>query len=180
MSMSMPLRVSDDAPGLSDLRDGLGDDLGVTLLHRRRDVDVEAVGADDRAGVVEDLVTHHDDMVDLAVGVDDAVPGGEGARRPADLVQCGGDLAVVLRMFVRENQVGCRLDAARLVAVHPLDLGRPLPAFVGEVELERSDSLGISAGERVLDGRLPPEFAQLIGHDWQISLLTCAKVLQLA
>ena len=131
----------------------------MALLHRRRDVDVEAVGPDDRASVVEHLVTHDDDVVDLAVGVDDAVPGGEGARRPADLVQCGGDLAVVVRVFVREDQIGGRLDAARLVAVHPLDLGRPLPAFVGEVELERTDSLRISAGQRVLDGRLPPSSA---------------------
>ena len=41
----------DDAPGLSDLGDGFGDDLVMALLHRRRDVDVEAVGPDDGDGV---------------------------------------------------------------------------------------------------------------------------------
>ena len=70
----------DNTPGLGDLRDRLGDDLVVALLHRRRDVDVEAVGADHRPGVVEQLVADDDDVVNLAVGVDDAVPGGERAR----------------------------------------------------------------------------------------------------
>jgi hypothetical protein len=113
----------------------------------------------------------------LTAGVDDAVPGGERARRPADLVQCGGNLAVVVRVLVREDQIGVRLDGARLVTVHPLDLRRPLPAFVGEIEFEPTDSLRVSAGERVLDGRLPIEFGQLIGHNWQISPDTHAEVL---
>ena len=87
----------------------------------------------------------------------------------ADLVQRGGDLAVVVRVFVRQHQIGGGFDAAGLVAVHPLNLGRPLPAFFGEVELERTDALGISAGEGVLDGRLPVEFGQLIGHECRLT-----------
>ena len=44
------------------------------------------------------------------------------------------------------------------------------PAFVGEIEPEPPDALRLAARQRVLDGRLPADVGQLIGHVVQINL----------
>ena len=59
------------------------------------------MGADHLAGVVEQLVPDHYDVMHLAPGVEDAVPGGKRARGPTDLVERGSHLAVVVGMLVR-------------------------------------------------------------------------------
>ena len=141
----------------------------VGVVHRRRDVDVEAVGADHVAGVVEDLVADDYDVVNLTSGVDDAVPGAERTGGPPDLLQRGRDLAVVVGMLVRQHQVGGRVHGAGVVAVHPLDLGRPLPALIGEREPEPTDALGLTARQCTLDRRLPLEIGQLIRHVVQVN-----------
>ena len=89
--------------------------------------------------------------------------------RPPDLFQRRRDLAVVVGVLVRQHQIGGRVHRAGLVAVHPLDLGRPLPALVGEIEPEPTDALGLAAGQCVLDRRLPLEIGQLIRHVVQIN-----------
>ena len=62
------------------------------------------------------------------------------------------------------------MHGAGLVPVHVFDLRRPLPAFVGEIEPEPPDPLRVAARQCVLDGRLPLDVGQLIGHVVQISL----------
>ena len=127
------------------------------------------MGADHPIAVVEELVPHDDDVMNVTVGVDDPMPGGEGTGGAADLVERGGDLAVVVGMLVRQHEVGGRVHVSGFVAVHPLDLRRPLPAFIGEIEPKPTDTLGFSPCQRVLDGRLPLEVGQLIGHIVQIN-----------
>jgi hypothetical protein len=122
------------------------------------------VRADHPTAVVEELVADHHDVVYAAAGVDDPVPGGEGARRPPNLVERGGDLSVVLRVLVRQHQIRRGLHRAGLVPVHPLDLRRPLPPFVGEIEPEPTDPMGVSPSESLLNGRLPLGLSQLVGH----------------
>jgi hypothetical protein len=131
------------------------------------------MGPDDPALVIEELVAHHDDVMNVTAGVDDAVPGGEGAGGTADLLQRGGDLAVIVGMLVRQHEVGREVHAPGFVAVHPLDLRRPLPAFVGEIEPKPADPLRLSPGEGVLDRRFALEVGQLIGHVVQINLTIC-------
>jgi hypothetical protein len=65
-------------------------------------------------------------------------------------------------MFVRQHQFGGRHDGARLIAVHPLHLLRPLPAFFVEIEPKGTGTLRVSPGQRALDGRLLVGIARLI------------------
>ena len=95
LACSMPLRASANSATAAVTT------LVVGLLHRRCDVDVEAVRADHLAGVVEELVADHHDLMHLASGVEDAMPGGKCAGGAADLVQRGRHLAVVVGMLVR-------------------------------------------------------------------------------
>lgn len=118
----MPLVCSIGPRNLGDLGDRRAEDLVLVIERRRSDVDIEPVGADHPVAFVEKLVADHHDMVHLALGVDDPVPGGERTRRAADLVQSRGHLAIVLGVLVGQHEFGRRFDGARLVAVHPLDL----------------------------------------------------------
>jgi len=64
----------------------------------------------------------------------------------ADQIEGVSDLAVIVGVFVGQHHFGGGVDRARWVAVHLLDLGRPLPAPVVEVEAEPADPLGITTG----------------------------------
>jgi hypothetical protein len=58
-----------------------------------------------------------------ALNVDDAVASAEGLMCPADFIEGGGYLFVVLWMFVRQHQSGGGPHGARFIAVHSLDFG---------------------------------------------------------
>jgi hypothetical protein len=69
-------------------------------------------------------VTGHDyDLAGMALNVDDAVACAEWLMCPADFIEGGGYLFIVLWMFVRQHHSGGRLHGARLIAVHFLDFG---------------------------------------------------------
>ncbi len=69
-------------------------------------------------------MTGHDyDLAGTALDVDDAVASAERLMCPADFIEGGGYLFIVLWMFVRQHQSGGRLHGARLIAVHSLDFG---------------------------------------------------------
>jgi hypothetical protein len=72
-------------------------------------VDVEALVANDFARVVSESLTVDDDFVGLAADVDDAVAGIDRTVGAANLGQGGGDLGVVVGVFVRItcSVVGC-------------------------------------------------------------------------
>ncbi|BBX26892.1 hypothetical protein GCM10009632_40100 [Mycolicibacterium alvei] len=52
--------------------------------------------SDDGAGVVDQLIADHDDVVDIAGRIDDAMPGAERARGASDFQQGRCDLTVIL------------------------------------------------------------------------------------
>ncbi|GAB4911659.1 hypothetical protein MAHJHV29_14690 [Mycobacterium avium subsp. hominissuis] len=111
------------------------------------------MGADERAAVVEELVAHHDDVVDDAGGVHDAVPGAERLPAPDHVVDAVDHLRAIGRMLMRQHQFGGGGDGAGLVAVHPLHLVGPHPAFALEVEAEPAHPLRGGAGQAPLQRR---------------------------
>ena len=139
-----PLGLVDDLAALGDAREGFGHSLFAISLGlgsrppARRHVDVEAAESDRRVGVVAKLLADDDDLPRLAMGVDDAMAGTDGAVRAPDVLEGFGDFGVVVGVFVGQQQFGRWLGGARLVSVNLLDLGRPLPPLVGEMEPEPS------------------------------------------
>jgi hypothetical protein len=69
------------------------------LLRREGDVHIETVRADHFAPLAAEQFGDHDDLMDAALGIDDAVAGAERAMRSTNIVQCRGYLLVVLWMF---------------------------------------------------------------------------------
>ena len=53
-----------------------------------------------------------------------------------DMVEDGGDLRMIVGVLVPHHEVGCGGDGPGLVPVDLGDLRGPLPAVVGEVEVE--------------------------------------------
>ena len=85
-------------------------------------VDVETAGAHDRAGLVGECVGDDDDVMNPALGVDDAMPGAERLLALPHLLKRGRDVLEVLGMLVGQHQFGGGRRGAGLIAVHLLDL----------------------------------------------------------
>ena len=78
---------------------------------------------------------------------DDAVASAERFMSPADVVECRRDVFIVFGVLVRKHLRGRRISGSTgRIAVDLLDLGRPLPVFVGKVEAPPADPLGSAAG----------------------------------
>jgi hypothetical protein len=69
-----------------------------------------------------------------------------------DFVQRGSDLNVVVGVLVRQHQLSRGHDSARLVSVQPLNLVRPFPLFIGEMEAEPPDPLRRTPGKCLFYG----------------------------
>ena len=89
----------------------------------KRHVDIETVRADHFAAIIAQEFGDHDDVMDAALDVDDAVAGAERLMRSTDVVQCGGYLLVVLGMFMGQHHAGCWFCGAGFIAVQSFDFG---------------------------------------------------------
>ncbi|SHU88942.1 Uncharacterised protein [Mycobacteroides abscessus subsp. abscessus] len=85
--------------------------------------------------------------MDVLLHVDDAVAGAECLRRAPNLLEGRGHLAIIVRVFVREDDLCGRRDFAGFVPVHLCHLRGPLPPFVGKVEAKPADMLWCSTGQ---------------------------------
>ena len=130
-----------DRPGLLEFGDRLVDGLLHLVAVGVGEVDVEPGRPDHGPGVVAQSVTHDDDLVDLAGGVDDAVFAAERFGRVDHPVQNPRDVRVVLGMLVGEQQGGGGDDFDGLVAVHPGDGIGPFPPLPVEEEPEAAHPL---------------------------------------
>jgi hypothetical protein len=74
-----------------------------TWLPVWRDIDVETLGTNHVAVVVAELLVDDDNLTDGALDVDDSVSGANRNAGPADGVEGGGQLGVVVAIFVRHH-----------------------------------------------------------------------------
>ena len=84
----------------------------LVFFDRTSDVDVEPFSANHFSGVVTRVTGHDDDLAGMTLNVDDAVAGAERLVGPADFIEGGGYLFIVLWMFVRQHHSGGRLHGA--------------------------------------------------------------------
>ncbi len=119
-------------------------------MQRVCDVDVEAGGAGQRAGVVEHPIARDDDPVGAPGGVDDAVPAAE-RLAPHHLVQHGRHPLAVVGVLVLQQQLRAGLHLPGPVAVHARHRVRPLPAVAVQEEPEPADALRLTQAQHPLD-----------------------------
>ena len=75
-------------------------DEGFAIFRRECHVDTEAVRADNLAGIVREEIGDHDNLMGVALNVNDAVTGAERVVRSTDFIEGGGYLLVVLGMLM--------------------------------------------------------------------------------
>ena len=70
------------------------------LFRRECHVDIEAVRADHLSGIVSEEIGDHDNLMGVALNVNDAGAGAERLVRSTDVLEGGGYLLIVLGMLM--------------------------------------------------------------------------------
>ena len=98
--------------------------------------------------------TDDDDVAGFALDGDDAVAGAQRFVSAADVFERGGDVVVIVWVFVRQHQLGGGRDGAGLVAVDLFDLWWTTPPFIGEVKAVPAHRLKCAASQCLFDWRI--------------------------